>query len=54
MTKARGRVSQMNWQSEALCVFLDSTAGTEILTLQFLSYDTPANTEVTSGRSVSC
>jgi len=35
----------MNWQSEALCVFLDSTAGTEILTLQFLSYDTPANTE---------
>jgi hypothetical protein len=35
----------MNWQSEALCVFVDSTAGTEILTLQFLSYDTPANTE---------
>ena len=35
----------MNWQSEALCVFLDSRAGAEILTLQFLSYDTPANTE---------
>lgn len=46
MAVTPGRVVRMNWQSGIVCVFVASSANTtEILTLQFLSYDSPFITE---------
>jgi hypothetical protein len=50
MATTSGRVIQMNWQSEILCIFVGPSSGnTELLTLQFLSSDTLADIEYKRG-----
>lgn len=46
MAESRGRVTQINWQSEIVCLFLTtSPTSSELFTLQFLSSDPPFLTE---------
>jgi hypothetical protein len=46
MAETRGRVTQINWQSEIVCVFVTSAVNqSELLTIQFLSNDLPFTTD---------